>query len=118
MERQEVGLNPRHSASLDWLWAIEGRGRIGLELFYTGRQRLDDSPFRRRSVPYLLWGAVGEWRVGRARLFLNSENLSDVRQTRYDRLVRPTRNFDGRWTVDGWGPLEGRTFNAGLRFSF
>ncbi|HXG55210.1 MAG TPA: TonB-dependent receptor [Vicinamibacterales bacterium] len=118
VERQEVGLNPRHSASLDWLWDIEGRGRIGLELFYTGRQRLDDSPFRRRSVPYLLWGAVGEWRVGRARLFLNSENLSDVRQTRYDRLVRPTRNFDGRWTVDGWGPLEGRTFNGGLRFSF
>jgi iron complex outermembrane receptor protein len=116
--RQEVALNPRHTAGIDWLWNIEDRARLGVELFYTGRQRLDDSPFRRRTDPYLLWGLIGEWRVRGARLFVNSENLADVRQTRSDRLVRPARASDGRWTVDAWGPLEGRTFNAGVRLGF
>ena len=74
----------------------------------------------------LLWGVIGEWRVGprrrssawRARLFANSENLTNVRQTRRDPLVRPSRAADGRWIVDVWGPLEGRIFNAGVRFGF
>ena len=50
--RREVALNPRHTAGVDWLWDIEGRGRLGVEVFYTGRQQLDDSPFRRWSEPY------------------------------------------------------------------
>ena len=116
--RQEVALNPRHTAGIDWLWDIEGRGRVGVELFYTGRQRVDDSPFRQRTDAYLLWGLIGEWRVRRARVFINSENLGNVRQTGYDSLVRPSRGTDGRWTVDAWAPLEGRTFNAGVRFGF
>jgi iron complex outermembrane receptor protein len=116
--RQEVALNPRHTAGIDWLWDIDGRARVGVELFYTGRQRLDDSPFRLRSDPYLLWGIVAEWRVRGARLFVNSENLGNVRQTHSAPLVRPDRAVDGRWTVDTWGPVEGRTFNAGVRLGF
>jgi iron complex outermembrane receptor protein len=41
-----------------------------------------------------------------------------VRQTQFDSLVRPSRAADGRWTVDVWGPLEGRVFNAGVRLGF
>ena len=35
-------------------------------------------------------------------------------------LVAPAvmRHPDGRWTVDAWAPLEGRTINGGLRVSF
>ena len=116
--RREVPLNPRHTAGVDGLWNIENRVRLGVELFYTGRQQLDDSPYRQESKPYLLWGAVVEWRVGRARLFANVENLSNVRQTRYEPLVRPNRGREGLWTVDAWGPLEGRILNGGVRFGF
>jgi outer membrane receptor for ferrienterochelin and colicins len=83
-ERREATLNPRHTAGVDWLWNIEGRVRLGVEVFYTGRQQLDDSPYREESEPYTLFGVIGEWRVGRARLFMNAENLTAVRQTRYD----------------------------------
>ena len=38
-------------------------------------------------------------------LFINGENLTDVRQTRWSPLLRPTRGADGRWTVDAWAPL-------------
>jgi outer membrane receptor for ferrienterochelin and colicins len=115
---REVPLNPRHTASVDGLWSITGRVRLGIELFYTGRQELDDSPYREQTEPYLLLGAVAEWRVGRVRLFANVENLSDVRQTDYDPLVRPSRGTLGLWTVDVWGPLEGRVLNGGIRVGF
>jgi len=116
--RREVPLNPRHSAGIDFLWEFEGRARLGVEAFYTGRQQLDDSPFRRDSLPYWLFGLIGEWRVGRARIFVNSENLSDFRQTKHVPLVRPFRAADGRWLDDEWGPLDGRVVNAGMRFRF
>lgn len=116
--RREVPFNPRHTAGIDLLWDFEARGRLGVELFYTGRQQLDDSPFRERSEPYLLWGFLAQWRLGRSIAYLNCENLSNVRQARYDPLVRPRRAPDGFWTVDAWAPLDGRMINAGLRLRF
>src|SRR6266436_4260138 len=32
----------------------------------------------------------------------NAENLTNVRQTRWNSLLRPNRDVDGRWTVDAW----------------
>ena len=52
------------------------------------------------------------------KLFLNLENLTDVRQTRWDPLLLPNREPDGRWTVDAWAPLDGRVINGGARFTF
>ena len=96
--RREVPLNPRHTAGVDWLWSVTERIRLGVEFFYTGKQQIDESPFRSESEPYLLWGAVAEWRVGRARLFINVENLSDIRHN-----VRPARETFARsaWHMDG-----------------
>ena len=37
---------------------------------------------------------------GRIRLFVNGENLTAVRQTRWDPLLLQARAVDGRWTVD------------------
>jgi iron complex outermembrane receptor protein len=56
--------------------------------------------------------------VGRFRLFLNAENLTNVRQTRWDSMLRPAPGPDGRWTVDAWAPLDGRAFNGGVRVQF
>jgi iron complex outermembrane receptor protein len=60
-------------------------------------------------------GAIAERRVGAARVFVNLENLGDVRMTRHQPLVLPARGEGGRWTTDAWGPLDGRTINAGVR---
>ena len=115
--RREVELTPRHTAGVDWLRSI-GHARVGVEVFCTGRQELRDSPYRMRTEPYVLWGIIGEWRIGRARVFLNAENLADMRQTKFDPFVRPTRRPDGRWTEDVWMPLEGRVVNGGVRLGF
>jgi outer membrane receptor for ferrienterochelin and colicins len=108
-------LTPRHSAGLVGMWEREGTGRVGLELYYTGRQALEENPFRAASKPYIIVGVLAERQFGRYRLFVNGENLTGVRQTRWDPLLRPHRAPDGRWTVDAWAPLEGRNINGGLR---
>jgi iron complex outermembrane receptor protein len=116
--RAEVPLTPRHSLGIVGMWEKEGT-RIGLECYYTGTQRLEYNPYRDLSEPYVLVGAMAEHKVAaHVKLFLNLENLTNVRQTRWDPLLLPTRASDGRWTVDGWAPLDGRIINGGARFSF
>jgi outer membrane receptor for ferrienterochelin and colicins len=113
--RADVPLTPRHSAGLVGVWEQENTWRIGAECYYTGRQLLDENPYRSGSKPYLLFGLMGERKLGRVRLFLNAENLGNIRQTRWDPLLRPARGVDGRWTVDAWAPLDGRVINGGIR---
>jgi outer membrane receptor for ferrienterochelin and colicins len=116
--RVDVPLTPRHSIGFDAAWEWEGAGRIGVEWFYTGTQRLEANPYRTESRPYSVFGALATRRVGRVLLFINGENLTDVRQTRWEPLLRRTRGVDGRWTVDAWAPLEGRNVNGGVRLTF
>lgn len=113
--RRGVPLTPRHSAGLIFDWEPEDDTGIGLESFYTGRQSLAEDPYRTESRPYVMLGALARWRVGRANLFVNSENLTGVRQTDFEPLLRPTPGLGGRWTVDAWAPLDGRVVNAGVR---
>jgi iron complex outermembrane receptor protein len=93
-------------------------GRIGVEWYYTGRQTLEENPYRATSEPYTILGLLAEKQFGRVRLFINGENLTGVRQTRWDPMLRPDRSADGRWTVDAWAPLDGRNINGGLRLTF
>ena len=115
--RREVPLTPRHVASLNGAWEAAW-GRAGVEAYYIGAQALEDDPYREAGRRHLLFGGLVERRIGRLRLFLNVENLADVRQTKDAPLVLPQRRADGRWTVDAWAPLDGRTWNGGIRVAF
>ena len=121
--RRAVPLTPRHAATLVASVEQEGRSRVGLEVYYTGRQALDaENPYRAVSRPYVLVGLLGErvvpTRAGVARLFVNLENLTNVRQTRVDPLLLPARGRGGRWSTDAWTELVGFTVNAGVRLGF
>ena len=116
--RVEVPLTPRHSVGLDGAWEVADVWRIGVEWYYTGPQRLEANPYRTESAAYSLFGVLASRRVGRMLLFINGENLTNVRQTDWDPLLRPARGVDGRWTVDAWAPLDGRVINGGVRIRF
>lgn len=116
--RREVPLTPKHTAGLVGMWEEHGKGRIGIEAYYTGEQALEDNPYRTRSRPYLHLGILGEITIGKISLFANAENLLDVRQTKYDPLLLSQRAASGQWTVDAWAPLEGFILNGGIRLRF
>lgn len=100
------------------MWEKENKGRIGLESYYTGIQRLEENPYNSEVKAYVVFGALAERKVGRFKLFINSEILSNIRQTRRNPLLRPNRGADGRWIVDAWAPLDGRVCNGGIRLQF
>jgi iron complex outermembrane receptor protein len=110
-----VPLTPRHTAGLVSVWERDDVGRVGIEAYYTGSQPLDHNPYLTRSRAYTLFGAIAERRLGRYRVFMNLENLGDVRMTNHQPLARPIRGEGGRWTMDAWAPLEGRVINGGVR---
>jgi iron complex outermembrane receptor protein len=113
--RQQAPLVPRHSAELGFILENEKRGRIGLEAGYTGRQALADDPYRSLSEPFFDLNALAELRFSGLAIFLNAINLTDVRQTRFDPLIRTTLGPGGNPITDVWAPPDGRTFNLGVR---
>jgi outer membrane receptor for ferrienterochelin and colicins len=113
--RRPVPLTPRHTGGLVAMWEDHDRGLLGVEAYFTGRQPLDENPYREEGRTHVHLGVLGELRRGNVSVFLNAENLLNVRQTRYDPLVRPQRTPGGRWTVDAWAPLEGFVVNGGVR---
>jgi iron complex outermembrane receptor protein len=116
-DARDLARTPRHNARV--IAAAEtDRGRVGVEVLFTGAQRLDANPYRSTSEPYTVVSILGEHRVGRLRVFVNAENLTDVRQTRWDPILRPSQDVDGRWAVDAWAPLKGRVIHVGIRVSF
>jgi iron complex outermembrane receptor protein len=107
---------PQSGGGLDITWEQEDTW-IALEAFYTGRQLLDDDPYRARSEPYTAASFLATQRIGPVKVFFNIENIGDVRQTNYDPIVLPSRAPTGRWTTNPWAPLEGRVFSLGVRLS-
>lgn len=63
-------------------------------------------------------GVLAEKTFETFRIFVNAENITNVRQTKHDPLTRSQQAIDGRWTVDAWAPLDGRSINAGVRLMF
>lgn len=115
---REVPLTPREEAGLDLAYEEDETGSyLAAELFYTGRQPLEDDPYRRFGRPYTTVGLLAAKRIRRATLFLNLENLTDIRLSRYEPVRRSRPGEGGTWTVDAWAPLEGRSVNAGVRYA-
>lgn len=117
--RRDVPLNPKQTAELDLVLTDEDAGRrFAMEVFHTGVQALEHDPDRERSPAYTTVGFLAQQRVGQVVVYLNGENLGDVRQWRYESLLLPSLGPGARRTRDVWGPLQGRLVNAGVRVAF
>ncbi|RYV02371.1 TonB-dependent receptor [Shewanella sp. OPT22] len=116
--RVPLTLTPEHSAGLVVMWEEHGSHLLGFEAYYTGTQHLENNPYREKSDAYWHLGLLGQITVGRISLFLNAENLLNVRQTKEDSLLLPTQAPSGRWTTDIWSRNDGFTVNGGIRFKF
>jgi outer membrane receptor for ferrienterochelin and colicins len=115
-QREAMPMLNRHRAGADLMLEKPGVYLIGIEGIYYGRQVLDDNPYRNESKPYVYAMAIAKRQFGPVELVANFENLLNVRQTDYDRLVRPSPTTGGRWTTDVWAPLEGLMANVAVRY--
>lgn len=105
----QKSLTPRHSAGFVLMYEKHEAFRIGYEVYYTGHQYRSD-----RSVTPDFWimgiMAMKEWK--RVSLFLNFENFTDTRLSKYQDTVYPPYNNPSFAEV--WAPADGFVANGGF----
>jgi outer membrane receptor for ferrienterochelin and colicins len=112
-----VPYNPRHSLNVDWAYEREQDKVLGVSAHFVGRQVLADSSFG-VSSPYVTLDARLEKHVRRVVLFVYAKDLTGVHQLQLGPVLRTASGAAGQWDDNVWAPLDGRVFNAGLRFSY
>ncbi len=107
---RELILTPRHNIKGDLLFVEDKKWRIGLDYEYKSSQLLSNDS---RSRQLFASGIIVERTIENFVIFLNAENFTDTRQTRFDDIR--SGPFDTPQLTDIWAPLDGFFFNAGLK---
>ena len=104
-------LTAKNRVNADLTYEIENKFRLGLESFYTSRQLLSDGT---TGNAYITFGALVQKMWTHISLFVNVENLTDQRQSRWGNLY--TGNLSNPLFTDVYAPLEGRIINGGFKW--
>lgn len=103
-------LTPKNRISADVTYEIENSFRAGIEGFYNSKQLLSDGTTGRG---FYTFGLLVQKMWKHFDIFINAENLTDQRQTRWDSIY--TGTITNPVFRDIYAPLDGVVVNAGLR---
>ena len=108
--KKENPLTAKHRLNNVLMYEIEDKWKIGLEAYYYSKQALNDGT---TGKSYWTCGFMAEKIWERFSLFVNFENFTDTRQTRFDTIYTgPITNPVFR---DIYAPLDGFVVNGGLK---
>lgn len=110
---RRLTLIPKHKINSSLVFEKHESFKTGVEFYYGSHQTLDDRSLTRSLAEI---GLFGEKTFGKVSLFINAENLTDVRQGRYGLVVRPPHQdptFSELYTH-----TEGRILNGGIKIRF
>ncbi|HEY0244945.1 MAG TPA: TonB-dependent receptor [Mucilaginibacter sp.] len=93
------------------VYEIEDKFKIGAEAYYFSPQQLNDGTMGRG---YWLAGLMAEKIWERFSLFINFENLTDTRQTKFGPIY--TGSITNPDFKDIYAPLDGFVVNGGIKF--
>ncbi len=103
-------LSARNRINADLTYEIENKFRFGLESFYTGEQFLSDG---KTGKSFVSFGLLVQKMWKHYDLFVNVENLTDRRQTRWDAIY--SGSFANPVFRDIYAPLDGVVVNTGVK---
>ena len=103
-------LTAENRINFDVAYEKENCYRVGFEAFYTGTQLLSDGS---TGKDYIMMGFLFQKMWKKIDLFVNAENFTDRRQTRWDAIY--TGSTTHPVFKDIYTSLEGAVFNAGMR---
>lgn len=105
-------LTAKHRLYVTLMYEIEKKLRVGYEIFYTGQQSLSTGETR---PGYWIMGISAEWKFKHFSLFVNAENFTNVRQTRYESIY--TGSLQNPQFKEIWSPTDGFIFNGGFKIN-
>lgn len=104
--------NPKDKASGTLAYTIEGKWRMGVEASYSGNQYIY---INQKVNNFWFLAAMIERKFRFGSIVLNCENLLDVRQSKFEKIVDGTISSPVFKPV--WAPLEGRVINLSLKLA-
>jgi len=110
--RQWLPLTARHRLNNVLMYEVEEKWKIGLEAYYFSRQQLNDGAFGKA---YWITGLMVEKLWEKFSLFINFENFSNTRQTRFDSIF--TGTIDNPVFRDIYAPVDGFVVNGGIKLT-
>lgn len=103
----------KHRLNNVLVYEAEGKLKIGLEAYYFSPQKLNDGATGRA---YWTTGLMAEKIWDKFSLFINFENLTDTRQTKFGSIY--TGSLTNPVFNDIYAPLDGFVINGGVKFKF
>jgi hypothetical protein len=89
---------------------VEEKWKVGLEAYYFSKQQLSDGT---TGKPYWITGFMVEKLWEKFSLYINFENFTDSRQTKFDTIY--TGTIDNPKFRDIYAPLDGFVINGGIK---
>lgn len=108
--KEWLPLTARHRLNNVLMYEMEDKLKVGLEAYYYSRQQLSDGTFGK---PYWITGFMVERLWEKISLFINFENFTNTRQTRFDSIYTGTIN--NPTFRDIYAPVEGFVVNGGIK---
>ena len=103
-------LTARHRLNNVLMYEKDEKWKLGLEAYHFSRQKLNDGAFGRS---YWIMGFMAERLWEKFSVFINFENFTNTRQTRFDSIY--TGTIDNPVFRDIYAPVEGFVVNGGLK---
>ena len=100
----------RHRLNNVLMYEVEDKWKIGAEAYYFGSQQLNDGV---RGKSYWTAGLMAEKIWERFSVFINFENITDTRQTKFDTIY--TGSISNPVFRDIYAPLDGFVINGGVK---
>lgn len=107
----EKPLTPKHHFGATLMYEVEHRWRVGYELYYVGQQYRSDYS---QTPDYWMMGFMAMREFKRASVFINFENFTDTRQSRFQAMFEPPATNPMHTEI--WAPTDGFVANAGVLF--
>jgi outer membrane receptor for ferrienterochelin and colicins len=108
--KEWLPLTARHRLNNVLMYEIEDKLKLGLEAYYYSKQRLSDGTFGKS---YWIIGFMAEKLWKKFSLFINFENFTNTRQSKFDTIYTGTIN--NPVFRDIYAPVEGSVVNGGVK---
>ncbi|HAW20456.1 MAG TPA: TonB-dependent receptor, partial [Flavobacteriales bacterium] len=102
-------LTPKHSAGAVLMFEQEDKWRIGYEVYYISNQFRSDYT---KTRDYWMMGFMVMRQLKHLSVFVNFENFTDARQSRYQNMITPPHSSPTFTEI--WAPTDGFVANAGV----
>jgi len=104
-------LTAKHRVNAVLMYEVEDKWKLGLEAYSFSKQLLNDGSVGKN---YIITGFMAEKLWERFSIYINFENFTDTRQTRFDSIYTGTLN--NPQFRDIYAPLDGFVMNGGIKF--